>query len=134
MNKLLTKWNLSNLVKPYAATFKKFFIDLLAPVHYNLWLFVCCKTKLKKKCFFFKKYLSFLQNIHYLQKKIILYEKKKLYWFFFVYWKSFFYKKMKKIYISFDKCFFIQKIYIHSAKKKFLIIKNVFVKTSCWTQ
>ena len=28
-------------------------------------------------------------------------------------------KKMKKIYISFEKYFFNQKIYIHSAKKNF---------------
>ena len=134
MNKLLTKWNLSNLVKPYAATFKKFFIDLLAPVHYNLWLFVCCKTKLKKKCFFFKKYLSFLQNIHYLQKKIILYEKKNLYIDFLFYWKNVFYRKWKK-YISHLRNIFLSRKYIFILQKKiFLIIKNIFVKTSLWTQ
>ena len=41
-----------------------------------------------------------------------------------------FLQKMKKIYISFKQYFFIQKIYIHPAKKTFLIIKNIFVKTS----
>ena len=30
-----------------------------------------------------------------------------------------FLQKMKKVYISFEKYFFIQKIYIHSAKKNF---------------
>ena len=34
----------------------------------RLWLFICCKTKLKKT-FFFEKIWFFLQNIHYLQKK-----------------------------------------------------------------
>ena len=57
-----------------------------------------------------------------MEKKIIL--------IFFYLLKKLFLQKMKKIYISFDKYFFIQKIYIHSAKKFFLIIKNVFVKTS----
>ena len=38
-----------------------------------LWLFICCKTKLKKKIFFF---ICFLQNIRYLQKKMFLYVKK----------------------------------------------------------
>ena len=33
--------------------------------------------------------------------------------------KKRFLQNMKKIYISFEKYFFIQKIYIHSAKKKF---------------
>ena len=117
MNKLLTKWNLSNLVKPYAATFKKFFIDLLAPVHYNLWLFVCCKTKLKKKCFFFKKYLSFLQNIHYLQKKIILYEKKNLYWFFVLLKKTFF-TENEKIYMSHLTNILLSRKYIFILQKK----------------
>ena len=41
-----------------------------------LWLFICCKTKSKKN-FFLKKYLCFLQNIRYLQKKMFLYGKKK---------------------------------------------------------
>ena len=77
---------------------------------------------------FSKKYLCFLQNIHYLLKKIILYGKKNLYWFF-VLLKKLFLQKMKKVYILFEKCFLIQKIYIHhSAKKIFLIIKNIFVK------
>ena len=77
---------------------------------WNLWLSICCKTKLKKKNFFLKKYLCFLQNIYYLQKK-------KLYWFFFT--KKSFLQKMKKIHISFEKYFFIQKIYIHSAQNFF---------------
>ena len=35
-------------------------------------LFICYKTKLKKSLFFLKKYLCFLQHIHYLQKKMFL--------------------------------------------------------------
>ena len=43
----------------------------------RIWLFVCCKTKLKKNTFFWKN-ICFLQNIHYLQKKMFLYGKKVL--------------------------------------------------------
>ena len=32
-------------------------------------LFICCKTKLKNIFIFKKRYVPFLQNIHYLQKK-----------------------------------------------------------------
>ena len=42
-----------------------------------IWLFSCCKTKLKKK-FFFEK-ICFLQNIYYLQKKCFYMDKKVLY-------------------------------------------------------
>ena len=38
----------------------------LSKAHPHLWLFICWKTKLKKK-FFLKKDLCFLQNIHHLQ-------------------------------------------------------------------
>ena len=46
-----------------------------------------------------------------MEKKIIL--------IFFCLLKKHFLQKMKSIYISFEKCFFIQKIHIHSAKKYF---------------
>ena len=55
---------------------------------------------------------------------------KKIYIDFFFTGKTFFTENERNIYISFEKYFFIQKIYIHSAKKNFLIIKNIFVKTS----
>ena len=71
--------------------FKKFFIDLLAPAQYNLWLFICCKTKLKKN-FFFEKIFVFLQNIHYLQEK-------KFYFIFFFTEKAFFTENEKNIYL-----------------------------------
>ena len=63
--------------------------------------------------------MGFLQNIRYLQKKIILYGKKIYIDFFFCLLKKHFLQKMKTIYISFEKYFFIQKIHIHSAKKIF---------------
>ena len=46
-----------------------------------------------------------------MEKKIIL--------IFFCLLKKLFLQKMKKIYISFEKYFLIQKIYIHFAKKNF---------------
>ena len=59
---------------------------------------------------FFTKYILFAEK-----KKI--YMEKKIIDFFFT--KKAFLEKMKNIYISFQKYFFIQEIYIHSAKKFF---------------
>ena len=74
--------------------------------------------------------MYFLQNIHYLQKKIISYEKNiNINLFFFSFLVFFvlqaFFTENEKIYMTFEKYFFIQKIHIHSAKKFFLIIKNI---------
>ena len=85
--------------------------------------------------FFLKKYLCFLQNIHYLQKNV------------FIWKKTFFTEKNinenVKIYISSQKYIFTDKMFVLQIKHKsflntysfckkkiFLIIKNVFVKTS----
>ena len=83
-------------------------INILYTVHNiylraNLWLFICFKTKLKKK-FFFEK-ICFLQNINYLQRKCLYMEKKKsLFLNFFFLKKTFFTEKNinenMKIYIS----------------------------------
>ena len=48
----------------------------------QIWLFICYKTKLKKKIFL-KKYLWFLQNIHYLHKKNFFVRKKSFENFFY---------------------------------------------------
>ena len=82
-------------------------INILYTVHNiylraHLWLFICFKTKLKKKNFFEK--ICFLQNIHYLQRKCF-YMEKKFYIENFFYWKKHFYRekytwKCKNIYIS----------------------------------
>ena len=54
--------------------FKKFFIDLLAPAQYNLWLFICCKTKLKKK-FFLKKYVFYTKYTLFAEKNNFMWKK-----------------------------------------------------------
>ena len=80
-----------------------------------IWLIICCKTKLKKKLFFlnilvlFTKYTLFAEiyNNFIWKKTFVL---------IFFLLKKLFYRKWK-IYISFEKYFFIQKICIHSAKK-----------------
>ena len=64
--------------------FKKFFIDLLAPAQYNLWLFICCKTKLEKN-FFLKKHVFFTKYTLFAEKNKILCGKKIYIDFFFVY-------------------------------------------------
>ena len=74
-----------------------------------------------KKKNFLKKYLCFLQIIHYLQKKII---KKKIILIFFLFTeKALFTENEKYIYLIWG-IFFIQKIYIHSAKKTFFDHKD----------
>ena len=88
-------------------------------------MFISCKTKLKKNFFFWKNICFFLQNIHYLQKKIMLYGKMLL--------RKLFLQKMKKIYLIWEIFFYPENIYSF-CKKIFLIIKNIFVKTSWWTQ
>ena len=63
-------------------------------------LFICCKTKLKKK-FFLKKHLCFLQNICYLQKKCFYTEKKFI--------EKNINENVKKIYISHFRNIFLHK-------------------------
>ena len=60
---------------------------------------------------FFTKYALFAEKNNFIWKKNFI--------SIFCLLKKLFLQKMKKIYISFEKYFFIQKIYIHSAKKFF---------------
>ena len=55
------------------------------------------QNQVEKKKIILKKYLCFLQNIHYLQKKIILYGKKIYFDFFFT--EKAFYTENEKKYI-----------------------------------
>ena len=89
------------------------------------------KLSWKKKFFFFGKNICFLQNVHYLQKKLILYGKKVYIDFFLL--KKLFWQKTKKIYLIWEIFFYPENIYSF-CKKMFLIIKNIFVKASWWTQ
>ena len=93
---------------------RKIFQQMSEVLCNRVWLFICYKTKLKKKIFFWKK-MCFLQNIH-LQKKIILYGKKNLYWFFFTE-KTFFIENEKKN-ISHLRNIFLSRIYIFILQKK----------------
>ena len=104
----------------------------------GVWLCICCKTKLKKN-FFFWKNISFLQNIHCLQKKCFYMEKKKFYIENFFHWKKLFFteknvNKNVKIYISFEKHIFMQKMFgLQIKDKSFLNIyeKNFHKKYIC---
>ena len=106
--------------------------------HFLVWLFICCKTKLKKNYTFWKIYLCFLQNIYYLQKKIILYGKKVLYWFFFFFFffteKAFFTENVKNMYLIWEIFFYPENIYSFCKKNSFDHKKYTLVKTSWWTQ
>ena len=55
----------------------------------GIWLFICCKTKLKKKLFFFEKIYIFTKYTLFAEK-MILYGKKKFYIENFFYWKKLF--------------------------------------------
>ena len=55
----------------------------------NIWLFICCKTKLKKKLFFFEKIYIFTKYTLFAEK-MFLYGKKKFYIENFFYWKKLF--------------------------------------------
>ena len=113
-----------------------------------LWFFICCKTKLEK--FVSKKYVFYKINI-ICRKNVFIWKKKKFYIDFFFYWKKRFYRekykwKCKNVYISFEKYIFMQKMFVLQikyksflniysfCKKLFLILKNIFAKTSLWTQ
>ena len=62
----------------------------------QLWLFICCKPKLKKNIYIFlKKYICFWNYVNYLQKKCF-YMKKKFYIEKFFYWKNFFFREKYK--------------------------------------
>ena len=116
----------------------------------QLRLFICCKTKLKKKIFFFLN--MFFRKYTLFAEKMFLYEKKRFILKMFFTEKNSFYRekykwKSKNVYISFEKYIFMQKMFalqikyksflnIYSFCKKnfFLIIKNIFVKTLLWTQ
>ena len=75
----------------------------------QLWLSISGKTKL---IFFWRKYLCFLQNIHYLQKKMFLYGKKNFIMKNFFYWKKLFLQK---------------KIYKWKCKKYISHFRNIFL-------
>ena len=83
-------------------------------------LFICCKTKLKKK-FFLKKHLCFLQNICYLQKKCFYTEKKFIE-------KNINENVKKYIYISFQKYIFTQKMSKLQTKYKSFLNMYSFCK------
>ena len=125
----------------YHLQFRSFLMDP------RLCLFICCKTKLKEIYFSLEKIFVFDKIYIICRKKMFLYEKRVLHWKFVLLKKTFFTEKnVKHIYISFEKHIFIPKIFVLQTKyksflnmysfckKNFLIIKNVFVKTSLWTQ
>ena len=80
-----------------------------------LWLFICCKTKLKKKIFFF---ICFLQNIRYLQKKMFLYVKKK-----FI--EKNINENVKKIYLISEIYFYTENVCVTNKIKIFF--KYIFI-------
>ena len=82
--------------------------------------------KLEKKFFFFfEKIYVFLQNIHFLQKKMFIYGKKSFVMKFF-HWKKHF--LTEKNYISFQKYIFTQKILVLQIKYESLLNIYSFCK------
>ena len=119
----------------------------------RLWLFICCKTKFKKNFFFFEKIFVFYK-IYIICRKKHFYMEKKFYNENFFYWKKLFYrvkyknvnvKNVKNIYLISEIYIITRKMFVFQIKYKsflnilysfcknnFLIIKNIFVKTSSW--
>ena len=51
------------------------FISYLTPTH--VWLFICCKTKLKKKFFFFERiFVFFTKYTLFAEKNVFIWKKK----------------------------------------------------------
>ena len=77
----------------------------------RVWLFISCKTKLKKKIFFLKKYLFFTKYTLFAEKKI--YTEKKFYNEKFFYWKKTFFT-MKNINENVKNIYLILEIHYHT--------------------
>ena len=99
----------------------------------------------EKKIFFFWENMFFTKYTLFAEKNVFIWNKKVLHWKFFLLKKTFFTEKNinenVKIYISFEKYIFMQKMFVLQIKYKyflniysFLLTKNIFVKTSLWTQ
>ena len=86
------------------------------------------KLSSKNICFFYKIYIICRKKCFYLEKKF--YNEKNI-----LLKKTFFtYENINeniKIYVSFQKCIFTQKMFVLQIK---YIIKNIFVKASLWPQ
>ena len=95
---------------------------------YRLWLYICCKTKLKKKLCFFWKNICVIYKIYVICRKKCFYMEENFFYREKYKWKckkniSHFRNKQTK-----NKSFL--NIYSFCKKKIFLIIKSIFVKTS----
>ena len=82
-----------------------------------IWLFICCKTKLKKNFFKKKCFVFFTKYTLFGEKKFYLYGKKVLYWKIFLLKKTFFtekniYENVKSIYLIWEIYFYTENICI----------------------
>ena len=109
-----------------------------------LWLFICCKTKLEKKTFFCKNICVFTKYTFFCRKNVFIWKKNFYNVKIFLLEKNFFYRE--KLYLTSEIYFYTENIFVTNKiwiflkyifilqKKIFLIIKNIFVKTSLSTQ
>ena len=121
----------------YDLLFKKSVIPIqlvLSNIYYeymDIWLFICCKTKLKKKIFFWKNICVFYKIYIICRKNVFIWKKKVLYWKFFLLKKTFTETNINenvKIYISFEKCIFMQKMFVLQIKYKSILNIYSFCK------
>ena len=77
--------NLLNFVRGYSWLWSSLTGD-------RVWLFICCKTKLKKKIFFLKKYLFFTKYTLFAEKNVFIW-KKSFIMKMFITKKNFFYRE-----------------------------------------
>ena len=101
---------------------------------YHLWLFICWKTKLKKKHFFLKKYMLFTKYTLFAEKNVFIW-KKKFYIEIFLLKKTFFTEKNINenvkiyIYISIGKYIFMQNMFVLRIKYKSFLNIYSFCKS-----
>ena len=74
-----------------------------------IWLFICCKTKLKKKFFFLKKYLFFTKYTLFAEKNNFIWKKNFILIFFLL--KNFFYRKWKNTCLIWEISIYPEPIY-----------------------
>ena len=94
----------------------------------GLWLFICCKTKLKTNFFFFEKIFYKIYIIY--RKNVFIWKKKVLNWKIFFYWKKLFYRenykwKNKNMYLTSEIYFYAENVC--ATNQIWIFLKYIFI-------
>ena len=97
---------------------RKIFQQISEVLCNRVWLFICYKTKLKKKFFFWKK-ICFFTNYTFAEKNNFIWKKKFILIFFLFTEKAFFTVNEKNIYLIWEIFFYPENIYSFCKKNFF---------------